>query len=51
MKEADRYRKHAEDARQMAAAAKSPLEKEAWLRIAEDWLRLVQDVERREGKP
>ncbi len=36
-----RYRKEAEDCRQMAANAISPLDKEAWLKIAGDWLRLA----------
>jgi hypothetical protein len=50
MNDADRYRKQAEDARQMAAKSVSPLDKATWLRIAEDWLRLAQDVDTREGK-
>jgi hypothetical protein len=35
------YRKQAEDCRQMAAKAISPLDKEAWLKSAEDWLKLA----------
>jgi hypothetical protein len=31
----------AEDAQQHAAEAISPLDKEAWLRIAEEWLKLA----------
>jgi hypothetical protein len=39
----ERYRKQAEDCRQMAAKAISPLDKEAWLKLAGDWLRLADD--------
>jgi hypothetical protein len=38
----ERYRKQAEDRRQMAAKAISPLDKEAWLKLAGDWLRLAE---------
>jgi hypothetical protein len=48
MNDADRFRKQAED--QMAEKSISALDKETWLRIAEDWLRLAQGVEAREGK-
>jgi hypothetical protein len=36
--EADRFRKQAEEATEQAAKALSPLDKAAWLRIAEEWL-------------
>jgi hypothetical protein len=39
----ERYRKQAEDCRQMATMAISPLDKEAWLKLAGDWLRLADD--------
>jgi len=39
----ERYRKRAKDCRQMAAKAISPLDKEAWLKLAGDWLRLADD--------
>jgi hypothetical protein len=42
-----RYRKQAEDARYHAAKTVSPLDKEAWLRIAEDWLKLASSLEGR----
>jgi hypothetical protein len=35
-----KHRKEAEDCRQMAAKAISPLDKEAWLKLSGDWLRL-----------
>src|SRR5450755_2553212 len=39
--DADRYRKQAEECRQQAQKAVSPLDKEAWLRVAEEWLMLA----------
>jgi hypothetical protein len=44
----ERYRKQAEDCRQMAAKVVSPLDKEAWLKSAVDWLRLADDADLRE---
>ena len=41
----ERYRKQAEDCRQMAAKVVSPLDKEAWLKSAVDWLRLADDAD------
>ena len=43
----DRFRKQAEDCRQQAAKAVSPLDKEAWLRVAEEWIKLAMSVEKR----
>jgi hypothetical protein len=49
MSEADsaRFRKQAEECREQAAKAISPLDKEAWLRVAEEWLKLASSVESR----
>jgi hypothetical protein len=47
---AARYRKQAEEARQEAANAVSPLDKEAWLRIAEEWVKLALSVEAKRFK-
>jgi hypothetical protein len=33
----------------MAAKVISPLDKEAWLKLAEDWLRLAHDADQREN--
>jgi hypothetical protein len=44
--DADRYRKHAEECRQQAAKAVSPVDKQQWLRRSEEWLRLAQSGER-----
>lgn len=49
MNDGERFRKHAEECRPMASKVISPLDKEAWLKLAEDWLRLAQSAERREG--
>ena len=38
---AKRYRYYLEDARQHAARAVDPAEKEAWLQMAQRWLRLL----------
>jgi hypothetical protein len=46
----DRYRKQAEECREQAIKAISPLDKEAWLRLAEEWLMLASSAEgRRRG--
>jgi hypothetical protein len=45
--EAARFRKQAEEAREHAAKAISPLDKEAWLRVAEDWLKLASSADDR----
>ena len=42
---ADRFRKQAEEARQQTEKAVSPLDKEAWLRLAGDWIKLAQSAE------
>jgi hypothetical protein len=39
--DATRFRKQAEECRELAAEARSSLDKEAWLRLAEEWLKLA----------
>jgi hypothetical protein len=39
---ADEYRKNADDCREQAAKALRPLDKERWLKLAEDWLKLAK---------
>lgn len=46
--EADRFRKQAEEARLQAEKAISPLDKEAWLKVAGEWIKLAQSVEERQ---
>jgi hypothetical protein len=48
--DADRFRKQAEEAREQASKAVSPLDKEAWLRVVEEWLKLALSVEGRRPK-
>jgi hypothetical protein len=43
---ADDFRRQAEECRQMAARAISPIDKASWLRLAEDWLRLAQTADK-----
>jgi hypothetical protein len=45
--DAIRFRKQAEECRDQAAKAISPLDTEAWLRVAEEWLKLALSAERR----
>ena len=48
--DAAKFRKQADESREQAAKAVNPLDKEAWLRIAEEWLKLAISVEgRRQG--
>jgi hypothetical protein len=48
--EAAKFRRQADESREQAAKAVNPLDKEAWLRIAEEWLKLAISVEgRRQG--
>jgi hypothetical protein len=49
--DAGRFRRHAEEARLQAEKSISPLDKEAWLKVAVEWLKLAQSVEDRRGKP
>jgi hypothetical protein len=46
--DANKFRKQAEECREQAAKAISPLHKEAWLRTAEEWLKLAQAAEGRQ---
>ena len=49
-KDIARFRKEAAESREMAEKAINPLDKEAWLRLAGEWLKLAQDVESRREK-
>jgi hypothetical protein len=42
---ADTYRKNADDCREQAAKAISPLDKESWLKLAQEWLAMAQSKE------
>jgi hypothetical protein len=45
--DAARFSKQASEAREHAAKAISPLDKEAWLQVAEDWLKLASSADDR----
>jgi hypothetical protein len=42
---ADRYRREAEECRQNAERAIRPIDREAWLRLADDWAKLAEATE------
>jgi hypothetical protein len=46
----ERFRQQAEECRREADKAISPLDKEAWLKLAADWLRLAQHQEERRNR-
>jgi hypothetical protein len=48
--EADRFRKEAEECRQLADKAINPLDKEEWLRLASDWSKLAQEADARRSR-
>ena len=48
--DADRFRKQADEYREQAERSISPLDKERWLRLAGDWIRMAQEAEARHGK-
>jgi hypothetical protein len=45
--DASRFRKQADECREQAAKAVSPLDKEAWPRVAEEWIKLAMSIEKR----
>lgn len=45
--DAARYRSKAEDCRKLAENALSPADKEAWLRLAADWVKLAENAQER----
>jgi hypothetical protein len=45
-----KFRAQADECRQQAERALNPLDKERWLRLAGDWMKMVQEVEKRLGK-
>jgi hypothetical protein len=42
-----RFRGEAKECRRLAERANSPIDKEAWLRLAEDWIKLAEEAEKR----
>ncbi|UPJ84459.1 hypothetical protein IVB16_21560 [Bradyrhizobium sp. 183] len=45
--DANKFRKEAEECREQAAKAISADDKETWLRLAGDWMKLAQEAENR----
>jgi hypothetical protein len=45
--DASRFRKQADECREQAGKAVSLLDKETWLGVAEEWLKLAMNVESR----
>ncbi|WP_193760667.1 hypothetical protein [Bradyrhizobium yuanmingense] len=45
--DAERFRQEAEECRQLAASSINPLDKETWLRLAAEWLKMAEEAERR----
>jgi hypothetical protein len=43
--DSDRFRVEAEECRKLAEGAKKPADKEAWLRLAADWIKLAEGIE------
>ncbi len=50
MSDADRFRKLADECRDQAEKSHSPHDKERWLKLAGDWIKMAQDAEARHGK-
>jgi hypothetical protein len=49
--DADRFREQAKECVQQAEKSISPLDKETWLRVAAEWIRLAQSADERDSKP
>jgi hypothetical protein len=47
---ADRYRRQAEVCEELAARTNSEMERDAWLRLAADWLKLADEAEKRNSE-
>ena len=48
--DADKFRKKAEECSQQAESSVSQLEKEYWLRLAADWIKLAENAEERRSQ-
>ena len=42
-----RFRSEAKECRRLAEQATSRIDKQAWLRLAEDWIKLAEETEKR----
>lgn len=48
--DADRFRREADECRQLAEKSVSALDKEAWLRLANEWLKLAEGATSRQRR-
>jgi hypothetical protein len=48
--DAERFRQEADECRNLAERSASQLDKEAWLRLAGDWIKLAENAEQRRAK-
>lgn len=46
MTRADEFRRNADDCREQAERAINSLDKERWLKIAEQWLQMAQEIDK-----
>jgi hypothetical protein len=49
LRDADQFRQEAEECRKLAESAVRESDKEAWLRLAADWIKLAESAEQRRG--
>jgi len=47
--EPDKFRREAKECWQNAEQARNPTDKEAWLRLAEDWMKLARGEDLKRG--
>jgi hypothetical protein len=45
-----RFQRQADECRELAERARNPRDKQAWLRLAGDWIRLAQTTEERDRR-
>ena len=48
--DAERFRQEADECRNLAERSASQLDKEAWLRLAADWINLAENAEQRKRR-
>ena len=48
--DAKQFRKEAEECRALAEKATSPQDRDEWLRLAAEWIKLAQEAESRGGR-
>jgi uncharacterized alpha-E superfamily protein len=47
--EPDKFRREAKECRRNAEQARTPIDREAWLRLAEDWMKLARGEDIKSG--